>query len=153
MAAGVYDVSDSTVTISFGGDRYEGTLFVEIPSDVTVAAGETISASEHEGGYILTESGQVRIPGSADISIESIADGGSATWERRESYAPDGSDLTDINSRLEKNQQRYQDVQTQVKDLGNDGPLGGGGGIDGLLGDNGILIVGGAAVAAYLLGR
>jgi hypothetical protein len=159
LAEGVYDYYGSDVTVSFGESSYTGVMFVDVTSDITVSAGDTIAAADHNGGQILisdddADNSQVSIPSDVDITIDSISgDQDSIEYIDRQRYVNDGTDVEDLRDQIQTQNERYQALRERIEELEDDGPLGGGGGIDGILGDNGLLLAGGALVAAYLLGR
>lgn len=140
------DMTTATITID-GGSEQTGTLYLDISSDtLSLSEGQTVAPSDHNGGYFIVDDGSTTaLSGSEEIEIVSIDGSDQLSYEKRKYYGADGVDRADIKQVLERNQKLYEETKS-----GLGGPLGLGG-IGG--GSNGLLILGGVGIGAYLLGR
>lgn len=140
------DMVTATITID-GGSEQTGTLYLDIESDtLSLSEGQTVSSSDHSGGYFIDDDGSTTsLSGSESIEIVSIDGSDSLSYESKKYYGADGVDRQDIKTVLERNQKLYEQTQEGLAS----GFLGAGG----LGGSSNLLLLGGAAVGAYLLGR
>ena len=142
------DMVTATITID-GGSEQTGTLYLDIESDtLSLSEGQTVSSSDHSGGYFIDDDGSTTsLSGSESIEIVSIDGSEQLSYDSKKYYGADGVDRADIKTVLERNKKLYEQTQEGLAS----GFLGSGG--LGLGGSNNLLIAGGVAVGAYLLGR
>lgn len=159
-SAGATGAIDQSITVSTGQRTVSGIPFVEAASQIDLSAGTTLAAGDYDRLHLIQDDGSRETISDTQITIDSV--NGDESGDQTISFDPpadigDPTGITEEEVRqiVKEDQQRYDKLKNQIEELESDG---GGGdsplGIGGLgSGDNGILIAGGALVAAYLLGR
>jgi hypothetical protein len=141
------------VTIQIGQREVTGSLFVSSQQQLDVSAGSTIAAADYDIAYMIADDGSRDSWRDVDIDVNAV--NGAEDSDKTLDYDPVKQPTTtsvsesEIRETVKQDQQRYEELQSEIEDL-EGGPLG----IGGLgSGGNGLLLLVGGGLAAYLLGR